>query len=142
MFLYFFPLGLTVITNVLYHIFLKVTPGNANPILALMVTYVTATLTCLVFLPFFPPATSLSQSLKQLNWTSVALGIIIVGLEMGYLQAYRVGWKISLLGIITASCVALVLIPLGLLFFKEKVSLVNILGVLVCITGLIMINRK
>jgi uncharacterized membrane protein len=142
MFLYIFPIGLTVISNVLYHIFLKVTPSNANPMLALLVTYVTAALTCLVILPFFPLATSLGQSLRQLNWASIGLGVVIVGLEMGFLQAYRVGWKISLLGIVSSSCVALILIPIGLLFFKEKVSLVNILGAIVCIVGLIMINRN
>ena len=142
MFLYIFPIGLTVISNVLYHILLKVTPNNANPLLALLVTYVTAALTCLVFLPFFPPATSLGQSLKQFNWTSVGLGVVIVGLELGFLLAYRVGWKISLAVIVSSSCVALILIPLGLSYFKEKVSLVNILGVLICIAGLIMINRR
>jgi uncharacterized membrane protein len=142
MFIYLFPIGLTVLSNVFYHIFLKVTPGNANPLLALLVTYATAALTCLVFLPFFPPATSLSQSLKQLNWASVGLGVVIVGLELGFLLGYRVGWKISLLGIVSSSCVALILIPLGLAFFKEKISLVNMLGVLICIAGLIMISRK
>ncbi len=142
MFLYFLPIGLVVVSNVLYHIILKVTPGNVNPALALVVTYATSALSCLILLPFFPRTTSLAQSFKQLNWTSIALGIVIVGLEMGMLLAYRIGWKISLAGIVSATCVGLLLIPIGLSFFKEKLTIINLLGILVCIAGLIMINRK
>jgi uncharacterized membrane protein len=142
MFQYLFPIGLVVVSNVLYHILLKVTPGNVNPALTLAVTYVTSALSCLILLPFFPHTTSLAQSVKQLNWTSAALGIVIVGLEMGILLAYRIGWKISLAGIVSATCVGLILIPIGLSFFKEKLTIVNLLGILVCITGLIMINRN
>ncbi len=142
MLLYFLPIGLVVFSNVLYHIFLKITPGNVNPALALVVTYVTSTLSCLILLPFFSRTNSLAQSFKQLNWTSVALGIAIVGIEMGILLAYRIGWKISLAGIVSATGVGLLLVPIGLMFFKEKLTVINLLGVLVCIAGLIMINRK
>ena len=34
--------------------------------------------------------------LKELNWASYALGLVVVLLEVGFLLAYRAGWKISL----------------------------------------------
>ncbi len=142
MFLYLFPIGLVVVSNVLYHIILKVTPGNVNPALTLSVTYVTSALSCLILLPFFPRAAGLAQSFRQLNWTSVGLGVVLVGIEMGFLMAYRVGWEVSLAGIVSSTWVALALIPIGLSFFKEKLTIINVLGVLVCIAGLVMINRK
>lgn len=140
--LYYLPIGLTIFSNVIYHVILKITPGNVNPALSLIITYLTAALCCLLILPFYPHSAGLVQSIKQLNWVSVGLGVVIVGLEMGFLLAYRVGWEISLVGIVSSTCVALILIPIGLLLFKEKISLLNLLGVFVCIAGLIMINRR
>ena len=37
---------------------------------------------------------------------------------------------------------ALLLIVVGTIFFKEKVSVVNMVGVVVCVVGLIMVNFK
>lgn len=142
MFLYIFPIGMIVISNVVYHLLLKVTPGSANPPLTLFITYITSAICCLALMPFFPITSTLSHSLRQLNWTSWVLGIIIVGLEMGYLLAYRAGWEISLAGIVASTCVGLLLIPIGLSVFHEKLSPINMIGILVCIAGLIMINRK
>jgi multidrug transporter EmrE-like cation transporter len=76
------------------------------------------------------------------NWASVALGVAIVGLELGFLLAYRAGWNISVAGIVSASLVALVLIPVGLTFFKEKLTPLNLLGVVLCIAGLVLVNIK
>jgi len=35
-----------------------------------------------------------------------------------------------------------VLVPIGLLLFREKISLVNFIGIVICIAGLVMINHK
>ena len=53
MFLYYFSIGLTVISSALYHVVQKLTPGNVNPLLSLAVTYAAATLICLLLLPVF-----------------------------------------------------------------------------------------
>jgi len=41
MFLYYFSGGLAVFSTLLYHVTQKLTPQNANPALALTVTYLT-----------------------------------------------------------------------------------------------------
>lgn len=142
MFLFYFSMALTILSGALYHVFQKLTPGNVHPLLAMVVTYVTAMITCLVLLTFYPPKTGLVESLRQLNWASFTLALAIVGLEIGFLLAYRAGWNISLGAIVSNVAVAIVLVPVGLLFFKEKISLVNFIGVVVCIAGLVMINHK
>jgi len=38
--------------------------------------------------------------------------------------------------------VAILLVPVGLVAFKEKTSLVNVAGILVAIAGLVMMNAK
>ena len=141
--LYYFSVGLAILSNILYHLCQKLTPNDANPALALTVTYLVSALTCLVLLlALFPLKTSLRQALGQLNWASLALGISVVGLELGFLLAYRAGWNISLVANVVNTVVALSLIPIGLIFFKEKLSLVNAAGIVLCLLGLVMINLK
>jgi uncharacterized membrane protein len=142
MFVYVFSIVLIVASNVLYNICQKSTPENANPFSALFVTYLMATLiTALIF--FLNKAThkNLFHSFKDLNWTSIALGISIVGLEFGYLMAYRAGWKISLGSLVANIALALALIPVGILFYKEGFAVYKIIGAIFCIIGLILISK-
>jgi len=139
---YYLPIILTVVSNVLYHCFLKLTPANVNPILSLTVTYATAMVLTLVIYPFFPNQSTIIGDFKALNWTSWALGFAIVGLEVGFILAYRWGWPISLAGVVSNIAVAMLLIPLGLLFFKETLNVINAIGFVVCLIGLVLVNYK
>ena len=142
MLIFYLSILLTVLSNVLYHIFQKLTPQGSNPAAALAVTYGTALLLCVLYLVFFPPAGGLVQAVRQTNWASAALGVTIVGLELGFLLAYRAGWDFSMAGIVSATAVAVVLIPVGMIAFKERLSLVNGAGILLCIIGLVLVNLK
>jgi drug/metabolite transporter (DMT)-like permease len=142
MWIYYAAIGLTIFSNVLYHIFQKATPGNVNPLISLFFTYLTAAAVCLVLFPFYPGREGILLSIKKVNWTSIALGIAIVGLEMGFLLAYRAGWNISLAGIFSNGTVALLLIPVGILLFREKLTPVNLAGIILCFGGLLLINKK
>lgn len=140
--IFYLSIALTVVANVLYHVFQKLTPTAVNPMLALAVTYATATLVCLAFIPLYPTSLSLAESVRNLNWASIALGIAIVGLELGFLLAYRAGWNISLGAVVSNVTVALLLVPIGLGFFREQLTGVNLLGMGLCIVGLIMLNQR
>ena len=91
MLLYYTSIALTVLSNVLYHVFQKLTPATAHPMLSLAATYATALVLCLALLPFFPPPGGLAASLRGLAWPSFALAAAILGLEVGFLLAYRAG---------------------------------------------------
>jgi drug/metabolite transporter (DMT)-like permease len=142
MFLYYTSMALTVLSNVLYHIFQKFTPGAVNPLLSLAVTYGTAMILCLALLPLFPLQSGLAASLRGLSWTSFALALAITGLELGFLLAYRAGWNISLGPAVSNVLVAMLLLPIGLLLFREKLSIVNGIGVAACLVGLVLINQR
>ena len=133
---------LTIISNVFYHLVQKVTPQQANPVLSLAVSYLAAAVICIGLLAVFPLEVSWRESLGQLNWTSLVLALAIVGLEVGFLLAYRSGWNLSLAALVSNTAVALVLLPIGLQFFREKLTHVNIAGVLVTIVGLVLVNWK
>lgn len=138
--IFYLSILLTVISNVLYHIFLKVLPTGIHPAVSLVILYGSALAVCLLYLIFFPPAEGLLNSLKNISWANVGVGLAIVGLELGFILAYRAGWNISLAGIVSASAVAIILLPIGFLVFREKISTINFLGVALCIGGLFLVN--
>ena len=133
--------SVAAISTVLYNLFQKITPSGVNPALALAVTYAVAFFAAVAMFALFP-AGNLSSAFQKLNWVSFALGLAIVGLEVGTLLAYRAGWELSLLGITVNVVGSLILVTLGVVFFREKLTITNILGIAVCIIGLVMINFK
>lgn len=142
MFMYVFSIFLIVLSNVMYNICQKSTPQKANPFASLLITYLTAALLSMIAFHFYKGDKHLWHSLKKLNWTSITLGFAIVGLEFGYLMAYRAGWNISVGSLVANIILALILIPVGILFYKEGFEVSKILGAAFCIVGLILINKK
>lgn len=137
----FLTAGLAALSTVLYNLFQKLTPANANPALALFVTYGVALGATLVLFPLFP-SQGIGADFQKLNWVSVGLGLAIAGVEVATLMAYRAGWQLSLLAMMVNVVASIVLVVVGAVFFKEKLTLLNYAGILVCITGLVMINFK
>lgn len=142
MVLFYLSISITVISNVFYHIVIKLTPEDTNPAVALSVTYGTSLLICLIYLLIFPPDEGFKAAFAKTNWTSAALGLAILGLEFGYLLAYRAGWNISMAGIVSSAVVGIILIPIGLFIFKEKLNFYNLTGIIFCIIGLVLVNLK
>ncbi len=138
--MFWLAIALTIISNIFYHIFQKITPQEANPALALAVSYLVATVVCLALLPLFPLKEGLRESLLHLNWASIALGFTLVGLEIGFLLAYRAGWSINLAGLASNATVSVLLIPIGLVLFREHLSRTNAVGVALAIVGLVLMN--
>lgn len=141
MFYYVFPIVLIVASNILYNICQKSTPQSANPFAALLITYLTAAILTVILFQFYKTDKGFWQSFNNLNWTSITLGIAIVGLEVGYLLAYRAGWNISVGSLVANIFLALMLIPIGILFYHEGFDLNKIAGVAFCVVGLVLINR-
>jgi drug/metabolite transporter (DMT)-like permease len=93
-------------------------------------------------LPLIPVQTSIGEAFQQLNWASYALGISIVGVELGFLLAYRAGWDISVGVVIVNSLIMIMLVPIGILFFQEHLSWQKVLGIMLCIVGVVLIAKK
>lgn len=144
MLLRYAPIALVVLSSLCYHLFQKSTPAVINPFVTLIVTYAVATAVSIQsYFLFVPKADviSLTDSMKGANWASVLLGFAVVGLELGFLLSYRAGWNISAASLVSNTTVALVLIPVGLLLFKEHISLTAVFGVLLCLSGLILVTK-
>jgi hypothetical protein len=76
--------ALTVASNLLYHVWQKSIPGGAHPLMSLTVTYLVALLVTLLLFPFYPGGGPTWRSIGSLNWTSIAVGVAIVGVEMRF----------------------------------------------------------
>lgn len=134
------PLLLIVMSNCFYNICAKSTPETVNTFGALTVTYlVGAVLSATFFVSSTGPARVIPE-LYKVNWTSFVLGLSIVGLEAGYVFLYRAGWKVSN-GALTANiCLAIALLVIGFMLYKETISLRQVCGIIVCGIGLFLMN--
>jgi len=141
MFSFYLPIAMAIAANIFYHLFQKAIDPSVNPLVSLVATYVVALMASLLLFPFFPHEEGLFSSFKQLNWASYALGLAIIGLEIGFLLVYRVGWKVSLANLLVQVAVVIVLLPVGVFFFQERVSASGYIGLLLAIAGLVLIGR-
>jgi drug/metabolite transporter (DMT)-like permease len=140
--LFYFSIVLAVCSSALYHFSQKQIPTGVNPVISVIVTYIISLILCFLLLYFLPPKQGILQAVKQLNWASYVLALSLVGLEVGFLLVYRAGWNIGLAAVLVNVVASLILIPVALLVFKDKLSWINILGILVCLAGLVMLNWK
>jgi drug/metabolite transporter (DMT)-like permease len=140
--MYFFSMTLTVISNVIYHFCQKEIKADANPLVSLLFTYLSGIVLTLICLPIFYPGVNPIAASKNLNWASFGLGLGIVGLELGFLLAYRAGWNLSLGALVSNVSVTLVLIPIGLLFYNETINARQLLGIALSISGILLLGKK
>ena len=135
-------LSITVTAAVAYHVIMKLTPPGANPYLSLVVTYVAGTLTFAAIYAASSGGVPLRAALGQLNWTALVLGVAVVTIDLGYLMIYRSGFDVSLGLLVTQSAAAMLLVVVGVAYFAEKLSLVNVGGIVLCVIGLWLVNRR
>lgn len=135
------PILIAVGANTVYNIATKSTPQGINTFASLFVSYITAAVGSVILFFITAKGKSFSFELGKINWTAFALGIAIVGLEFGFLCIYRSGWKISIANLFTSIILACILLIIGLLFYKESLTVKQILGIFVCALGLFLIVK-
>lgn len=134
------PIALVVLSNCFYHIVTKKTPSDANAFLSLAITYGVAGLISFLVFIFGYHNSALTTEMKKLNWSSFALGVIIIGLELGYILVYRAGWDVSRAPLFANVCLAIALVFIGFFVFKETITLRQIIGMAICIVGLVVVT--
>jgi drug/metabolite transporter (DMT)-like permease len=135
-------LGLAIAATVAYHVILKLTPAGANPLLSLLVTYGTVALLFAALLALGPGEFAWRQELRQLNWTAAGLALAIIGLDLGFILLYRSGFEVSLGALVTQTAAAMLLVGIGWLVFREKLTLAHGTGIVLCLAGLWLVNRR
>ena len=139
---YVWPIALVVFSNTLYQICAKEVPGGVNAFATLTVTYLVGALASGVLFFVTGNGASLWQEYGRLNWASFLLGLVIVGLEAGWIYAYKAGWPVSTAFIVQSAILAGFLLLVGYLLYHEPLVWNKIAGVVICLIGLYVINYK
>lgn len=139
---YYWPILLIVGSNVCYHIAARSVPGFINPLASLTVTYIVAAVVSHLLFLWTNQGKPLMAEYTNLNWAAFVLGIVIVGLEFGNICMYKAGWNISIGSLVCNISLAVLLITVGILIYKEAMTLQQFAGIALCIGGLVLLNMK
>ena len=142
MFNYIWPIGLVVLSNVCYQICAKSVPGEMNPFASLTITYLVAAGVSLILYFALNRGANIIHEYGKVNWAPFVLGIVIIGLEAGWIYAYKAGWPVSMGQIVQAAILAVFLIFVGYFLYKESITWNKVVGIIVCLAGLGLVNFK
>jgi drug/metabolite transporter (DMT)-like permease len=132
---------MVVAGNIAYHVGLKGMPTGIHPLSPLVVLFTTSAVTALVLRLFTGRGAGLREEIALAGWRPFAVGISIVAIELGFLLAYRAGWKISTAVVTANILVAIALLAVGALAFREPVTPVRLAGIVTCLAGLWLVSR-
>ena len=145
MFSYLWPIGLVILSNVMYQVCAKEVPSEMNAFASLTVTYVVAAISSVIF--FFilggnSDGAGLIGEYGKINWAPFVLGVVIVGLEVGWIFAYKAGWEVSTGFIVQSAVLAILLLALGYFVYHEALTWNKVVGIVICLVGLVFINLR
>ncbi len=137
----YWPIALAVCADIFYQICAKSTPESLNPLAGLTITYMVGAAVSAVLFFALNKGESIVQSWSHINWTTFVLGIAIVGLEVGAIYMYKVGWNINTGFMVKAIILSLALILVGYFIYREQITTTKVCGMAVCLLGLYLINK-
>jgi len=82
------------------------------------------------------------QQVRQLNWIQLALAVSVVLIELGFLLMYRAGWNLSTGNLVTGVVINVLLAALGVALLGERLQLINMAGVALCLAGVALISYR
>lgn len=141
MFHFIWPLFLIVGSNIIYQLCAKGIPPQMNTYASMTVTYAVATIFSFVMFLVSARGEQFLHHLSMTNWATIVLGIVITGLEVGFIFAYKAGWKVSTLSVVANAFLAVALLVVGLVVYHEQINPCKILGIVICLIGLWFINK-
>ena len=137
----FWPILLIVGAELVYQICAKSTPAQIDPLASLTVTYLVGAVTSAVMYFLLHRGGNLLREYSHINWSAIALGVAIVGLEVGSIYLYKVGWTVSTGPLVKNICVMVAMVLLGALAYREVITPTKLLGIIICLIGVVIINK-
>ena len=139
---YAWPLALVILSNVACQICARSVPEGMHPLASLTATYLVGAAASLALYYLLSPGGNILAEYRRLNRAPVALGVVIVGLEVGWIYAYKAGWPVSTAFIVQSAFLAAALLAVGYFLYHENLTWNKTLGVIICLIGLVFINLK
>ena len=138
----YWPIVIIVAGGLLYQFAQKALAPGINAYFAIIIAYSAGIILCLLSNMIAPAEGSWREAFRQSNWAVYGIGVGAVLVEIGFLVAYRQGWRLSLTSMLVNMIISVILVPVGVLFYKEKFSGWNALGICFYLAGLILISKK
>lgn len=138
---FYWPIGLLVLSNIFYHITAKSLPVQVDSFFSMTVTYLVGAAVSLLLFFTLGSGEPVSQQVAGLNWAPFVLGLSVVGLEVGAIFMYKAGWEVSVGNIVQAIFVAIALLAVGVLVYKEALTTTKIAGIAACLVGIFLLNK-
>ena len=138
---FIWPIALVVVANVVYQICAKSVPKNMDTMASMVITYLVGALCSAIMFFIMNRDASLLQKFGKSNSAPVWLGVSVVGLEVGFIYAYKLGWAVSTASIVQSTFLSLALLVVGALLYNEAITLNKIIGISICLVGLYFISK-
>ena len=142
MFSFIWPIALVVVSNTLYQICAKSVPEDMNPFASIIVTYLVGAAVSAILYFVLGSGGNLVREFGKVNMAPFVLGLAIVGLEAGWIYAYKAGWQVSTGFIVQSAFLSSALLFVGYFLYHEALTWNKIVGVVICMIGLIFINYR
>jgi len=113
-----------------------------NPLVSLTITYSVGAVVSLILFFLLNKGTNLTIEFSKVNWAPFAFAVVLVGLEVGWIYAYRAGWQVSTAQVVHSAFLAVALVFVGAVLYKEALTWNKVVGVMICLIGLAFINYK
>lgn len=132
---YFWTISLVIMSQIGYQLGQKSVPKSAAPFVVLAIAYATACLVCVVFIPIVGRVPSIDELRASIGWPTWIIAFSIVGIEIGYLLAYRTGWPIGLAFALSSTVTIVALAAVGAAYFGSPLNPSRLAGIaLACIS--------
>jgi len=130
------PILLVVVSSVAYQFAQRAVSATANALSVFVLVYLLGMVLCLVLAPLCSRSMSVADLQLLKAWPTWLLGVSVVGIEVGYLLAYRAGWPVGTAVGVTYTLTIAVLAVAGVVFLSEEVSLRRVAGLCFSLAGL------
>lgn len=136
--MYYFSISLVIISNIFYSFFESIVPGEVNPAIALCSMYIGG---ILIALPFYiKNRDKFRNRKKHFKYRVIFFGIANMLTDLGFLLAFRSGWELGTFNVVVNISTLIILTLVGVLLYKEKLSIMNMYGIILGIIGLYLLN--
>ena len=83
----------------------------------------------------------MAHTIYQISAKSVTMAMAITAVEVASVFMYKVGWNISIGSTVANILTAVALAGVGVLIYKEVMTVNQLIGIGLCIAGLVVMSR-
>ncbi len=140
--LYRVSIAITITGTIAYHVLNKAVSPDVHPAMSLVATYIVALASSMAIYMADAGAATFFEGAARLNWASWVLGIAVTVIEFGFVIVYRAGWVLGNAQLTSTVAATMLLIPIGIMVFHERLSPSQSLGIVLALTGMVLMSRR